>query len=466
MSFSKSLTEVFGRIFDTSPFTIEDPIVKVEYVSRGSNIVVGRSLKEEDYSELFFLGKVSEQCSAGKSYLNSDVYLDTTFPHVIYITGTRGSGKSFDLGVIIEGISPLANPSSIQNEVTPITSIVIDTQSQFWTLGYEPNGDIPENAVQLEQLKKWNLKPNRLANLKIFVPPGTEKFLGVEQEITIRPRDVLPEEWCSLFGQDLYGPQGHIISTSIEALQDKNFGIDDLIAHIETDANWPNTSQSSRSALLYKLEDYRRTRLFDQNGVGIEQLLTKEHCHLLMLRDLRNEDKALVTAIIARQLFSVMGKMHSKKKVATFFNKPYDGPDLPNKVWLIIDEAHVVAPCDAPSPARNALIEYVKRGRDAGLSLVLATQQPSAIDDRILSQVNLTINHRLTFQADINSATNRIPSKPVQRMKVSGQSYTDFGDMIRLLGPGNSFVSDHGTSRALMVQIRPRVTAHGGYSPI
>ena len=41
--------------------------------------------------------------------------------------------------------------------------------------------------------------------------------------------------------------------------------------------------------------------------------------------------------------------------------------------------AHVVAPKDQNSPARDALIEYVKRGRDAGLSLVMATQQPSAI---------------------------------------------------------------------------------------
>lgn len=465
MSFSKKLSDAFGRIFDSSPFTVEDPIVKLEYVSKGNNVVFGRALKKDFHGELFFLGKVSEQC-AGKSYLNADVYVDTTFPHVIYITGTRGSGKSFDLGVILEGISPLVSESAVQNEVTPITSVVIDTQSQFWTLGYEPNQDIAENASQLEDLKKWNLKPNRLANLKIFVPPGTEKFLGVEQVLTIRPRDVLAEDWCALLNQDLYGPQGHVVSSTIDALRANDFSIEDMIRHIEDDANWPNTAETSRRALLYKLEDYARTRLFDANGPGIEAFVTKEYCHLLMLRDLRNEDKALVTAIVARQLFSIMGQMHSKKKVATFFNKPYDGPDLPSKVWLVIDEAHVVAPCDAPSPARAALVEYVKRGRDAGLSLVLATQQPSAIDDRILSQVNLTINHRLTFQADINSATNRIPTKPVQRMKMSGQSYTDFGDMIRLLGAGNSFVSDHGTSRALMVQIRPRVTAHGGYSPI
>ena len=59
----------------------------------------------------------------------------------------------------------------------------------------------------------------------------------------------------------------------------------------------------------------------------------------------------------------------------------------------------------------SALIDYVKRGRDAGLSLAMATQQPSAVDDRILSQVNLSFSHRLTFQADITASVHRIPTK-------------------------------------------------------
>ena len=85
------------------------------------------------------------------------------------------------------------------------------------------------------------------------------------------------------------------------------------------------------------------------------------------------------------------------------------------------------------------MIEYVKRGRDAGLSLVMATQQPSAIDDRILSQVNLTINHRLTFQTDINAATNRLPTKPLGSLKISGQEINEFGSMIRLLESGEAY---------------------------
>ena len=160
-----------------------------------------------------------------------------------------------------------------------------------------------------------------------------------------------------------------------------------------------------------------------------------------------------------------MGEFHSRKKLAKFRGEQLNGAQLPGRVWLLIDEAHVVAGKDTESPARNALVEFVKRGRDAGLSLVLATQQPSAVDDRILSQINLSINHRLTFQSDVNAAISRIPTKIVSSMRTGGATITDFGDMLRYLDSGDCFIGDQCTSRTILIKIRPRVTAHGGYSP-
>ena len=124
-----------------------------------------------------------------------------------------------------------------------------------------------------------------------------------------------------------------------------------------------------------------------------------------------------------------------------------------------------MAPSGEVSAARSALVEYVKRGRDAGLSLILATQQPSALDDRILSQVNVAFSHRLSFQSDINAAVNRIPTKSVRSMKFGGTSLSDFGDMMRVLDAGQCFLGDQASSRTVLVQMRPRVSAHGGYSP-
>ena len=171
MSFSTKSAERFGSVIERSPYLIEDPLVKLQYVPKGQNVVFGRALQGNDYNNLIYIGKILES-TKGKSYLGADAWLDTTFPHVIYITGTRGSGKSFDLGVLVEGISKLQGESPIQNHVKPITSIVIDTQSQFWTLGYAPRNAIPANKVQLEELARWNIEPTNLAETRVYTPPG------------------------------------------------------------------------------------------------------------------------------------------------------------------------------------------------------------------------------------------------------------------------------------------------------
>jgi uncharacterized protein len=465
MSFTTKSAEKFNTVFDKSEYHCLDPIVRVQYVQRGNNIVFGRTISNENYSNLLYLGKVLEN-TVGKNYLSSDAWLDTTFPHVIYITGTRGSGKSFDLGVILEGISKLQEPSAIQNAVEPITSILIDTQSQFWTLRYKPNQKIKENQSQLEELAKWNISPNALANCRLFIPPNSDRITGDEVVFHLRTDQIKQEEWCALIREDTYSPQGHILAETIEALQGSPYSIEDMIGYISTPSNWPSIAESSRNAVAYKLDDYRRTGLFAKTGLEIRDLLVPGRCNVFLLRDLRNEDKALITGLIARQLFTVMGAYHKKLKVDRFFDKDDGGENLPSKVWLLIDEAHVVAPSSAPSPAREALIEYVKRGRDAGLSLVMATQQPSAIDDRILSQVNVTLSHRLSFQSDIQAAVNRIPTKLLASLKLSGIEVKEFGEMLRFMESGQCFLGDHNTSRTVLIKVRPRVTSHGGYSPV
>jgi hypothetical protein len=465
MSFTTNSSDKFSIVYDKSEYNSLDPIVKVQHLQKGNNIVFGRSIKDNDFSKLIYIGKVAEN-TIGKNYLAADAWLDVTYPHVIYITGTRGSGKSFDLGVILEGISALENESAIQNESQPICSILIDTQSQFWTLQYPPIQSVPENKQQLEQLKKWNIRPNALSNCKLFIPPKTQIITGKESVFHLKPSQVTPEEWCALIREDVYSPQGHIIALTIDAMTGDDYTIEDMIRHASSNVHWPNTQESSRNAVIYKLDDYRRTGLFSSTGLNVKDILVPSQCSVFMLRDLRNEDKSLVTSIIARQLFIIMGEYHKQLKMQKFFKNGELEEKLPSKVWLLIDEAHVVAPSGESSPARDVLIEYVKRGRDAGLSLVLATQQPSAIDDRILSQVNITFTHRLTFQSDISSAVNRIPTKLLSKMKLSGVEIKDFGDMLRYLESGQCFLGDHNTSRVVMLNIRPRVTSHGGYSPI
>ena len=465
MSFSTKSAERFGKVFDKSRYRVDDALVKLQHIQRGNNVIFGRVHPRDDYSNLIYVGKVLE-ATKGRNFLGADAWLDTTFPHVIYITGTRGSGKSFDLGVLVEGISRLRTPSAIQNDVSQIATVIIDTQSQFWTLGYPPVGTVPANRLQLEELARWNLRPNSLTSVDIYIPPGSPAVLGSEKILQLRPRGVRSEEWASLLGQEVYSAQGHVLSATLDHLGDRDFEVEDMLTYVRDDRKWTHAAESSRNAVAYKLDDYCRTGLFSANGLRVGDLLGADRCSVLALRELRDEDKSLIAAVIARSLFSILGEHHNKNKVASFFGRTLPSVDTPDRVWLVVDEAHVVAPRDRPSPARAALVEYVKRGRDAGLSLVLATQQPSALDDRILSQVNITFSHRLSFQNDIGAALGRVPTKSVRSMKLSGTSLADFGDMMRVLDAGECFLGDQATSRAVLIQVRPRVSAHGGYSPI
>lgn len=463
MAFSNKLSETFGKAIEQSPYVALDPIVKYNYSPKGKNLIFGRAADVAGPNDLLYLGKVLETAT-GASLLGADAWLDTKFPHVIYITGTRGSGKSMDLGIIIEGLARLNEPSPVQQNITPVATFLIDTQSQFWSLRYPPQGDA--SRPQLGDLADWNLRANGLADTAVFVPKGATKFLGDEKELTLRPRDVLHEEWCALLGQEVYGPQGHLLAEILEKLDGEDFSLDDMVRLLREGRLSASVAESSRNVVIYRLTDYSRTGLFDPNGINIQDLLVGGRCNIFMLRDLRDDDKALVTAILARQLFIVMGRYHQQRRVSDFFGKDKPDREFPSRVWLLVDEAHVVCPNSGASPAREALVEYVKRGRDAGLSLVLATQQPSAVDDRVLSQVNLSLSHRLTFQSDINAAIGRIPTKTLSGLRIGGTKLSDFGDILRLVEAGQCFVGDHATSRTVLVQMRPRVTAHGGQSPI
>ena len=57
------------------------------------------------------------------------------------------------------------------------------------------------------------------------------------------------------------------------------------------------------------------------------------------------------------------------------------------KTVVILDEAQSFLAPGAKGPVRELFVRLVKEGRNIGISAILATQQPSALDKRILSQV-------------------------------------------------------------------------------
>ena len=85
--------------------------------------------------------------------------------------------------------------------------------------------------------------------------------------------------------------------------------------------------------------------------------------------------------------------------------------------WVAIDEAQNILPSERRTSATDVIVKYVREGRNYGLSFVVATQQPTAIDPRILAQVDTLLVHKLTVQGDIDYIRKNIKSNLPEEVK-------------------------------------------------
>jgi DNA helicase HerA-like ATPase len=130
--------------------------------------------------------------------------------------------------------------------------------------------------------------------------------------------------------------------------------------------------------------------------------------------------------------------------------------------WVAIDEAQNILPSERRTSATDVVVKYVREGRNYGLSFIVATQQPTAIDPRILAQVDTLLVHKLTVQGDIDYIRKNIKSSLPEEVKYANV-VLDFDDLIRSLEVGQAFVSNTETDRAFIVDVRPRISVHGGF---
>ena len=82
MSFTKKTTDKFGSVFAKADWVSDEPIVDIQYEAKGKNIIFGRQIKDEDFSNLLYLGKCIER-SPGTSYLDHDSWLVFKLSNVV-----------------------------------------------------------------------------------------------------------------------------------------------------------------------------------------------------------------------------------------------------------------------------------------------------------------------------------------------------------------------------------------------
>jgi DNA helicase HerA-like ATPase len=140
-----------------------------------------------------------------------------------------------------------------------------------------------------------------------------------------------------------------------------------------------------------------------------------------------------------------------------YFSKEVEEKMEEPLVWVAVDEAHELLPREGKTAASDALITILREGRQPGISLILATQQPAKIHTDVITQADVVIAHKLTAQMDIEALGGLM------------QSYMRSGldAELAILPPtkGAAIIFDDANERMFPVQMRPRFTWHGGGSP-
>jgi len=321
------------------------------------------------------------------------VAVDLDRPHAGLVVGKRGYGKSYTLGVLAEAAA----------RTRGVAPVVVDPMGVFRGLAAGTGGDADP-------------------------VPAT-----VVAEPTVRADAVPPERWPALVGADADDPVGALVWHAASTASTLS-GMRAVVADADAD---PATVRAAAN----RLRRAAAWEVFDPDGLDARALAGGAATVL----DCAGLDDAPANAVLAgaaAALYRARAGEHGGSGAAE--------PTVDRLPWLLVDEAHAFFSGVADAPLRRILT----RGRAPGVSLVAATQRPSALPDVAVSQSDLRVVHRLTAGPDLDALADADPA--YLDRDLAGAVPT---------APGEALVIDDTAEAVRTVAVRERDTPHGGASP-
>lgn len=374
----------------------------------------------------------------------TDTYINADSARSILACGKRGTGKSYTMGDIVE---------EIHTEVRDIVPLVIDPMGIYWTMA-------EENDDQRDLLWDWGMSEEGFA-VNLLVPGDPEDRFDAEvlhelerrgidaNSLLLNPSDMSPDGWCDLFDLNINKPMGIALYRAVRELNDEyengRFYLDDIVSQVEMDGQ---ASERTREALLNRLEMARDWGIFADSYQDVFKTVDQNRINVLDLSVIEPGKYGLRNLVV-----QVLGKELFRRRQAARRREELElGVDIP-KVWLFIDEAHNFVPSGRSSLAKDTIIRWVKEGRQPGLSIVVASQQPSAIDSNVLSQCDVILCHKITTREDIKSLNKLSQEYMGGELKTYVQNIDNVGEAVYV---------DDDEETIQMVKVRPRKSKHGG----
>ena len=472
-------------------FTVRPDLVVDKGPARG--ILLGQHGSNPE-TDAMFVGKQAET-----PFRN--VWLDTRGAHVVYIMGKRRSGKSYTLGVVAEG---LVGRGWFAQTSQPQAVLILDTMNVYLTMPFGVTDTADERHESVRELNKWRLPHERIA-IQLFHPRGTTVPSSLSSsEITLRPSDLGADEWCGLFEADPFSdPLGHLMTelhgkVALDGYTDSRngqvvppdpvFGINELLAALEHSSELQRYHRDTVESLRRRLHAVRRLPLFSNTGLDMRRLLTPGRISVLLLRELDPQVRSVLVALLIKLVIQLRGlaekyermlPIHRSRAELLLSTDPVAAKreaDLAqecelrkaegiSRCWIIVDEAHNYMPARGTSASKRPLKKYVDEGRNLGLSIVVATQQPSGLDPSVQRNADVLLIHSLSHHDDIQAAEGMINTNPPSEAILDGRHKIDrdvFEALVRNLPIGYALASTDRANRLFPIRVRPRITVHGG----
>lgn len=421
------------------------------------DIIVGRDdadKKRFGDKGLIYLGKGFVKMGNYTS-LSNRILMDAARSHVVLVAGKRGSGKSYSLSTIAEELSILKG-----DEKDSIASIMFDTMGIFWTMKFK-------NEKEKELLAEWGLKPDKVP-VRVFAPFGKfkeyeEKGIPVDEPFAINPSDVGIEDWLITFNLSLVDPVSILIQNIFADLMKKrNYDIDEVIKAISAE-HGASTETKNAAVSLFRAAD--SWGIFSKKGSDIKDLVKPGMTTVIDISVYNAVGvfnvRALVVGLLSRMLFKERMEERKKEELEAIrrgaaylsFKQQREIPI----VWVFIDEVHEFLGKE-DNAAKASLIQLLREGRQPGISVVMATQQPGALIRDVITQTDILISHKVTALRDIGALNEMMQSYIVESIK------KHMDDLPRL--KGSAIVLDDNSERIYPIRVRPKFTWHGGESPV
>ena len=406
---------------------------------------------------LIFIGKGYVKMGRYTS-LSNRIFMDVARSHVVLVAGKRGSGKSYTLGTIAEELSNLPKDVS-QN----IASLIFDTMGIYWTMKFQ-------NEKDKELLEQWELKPKNLP-VRVFVPYGyfddyISKGIPIDKKFALDITEMAAEDWILTFNLEMTNPIAVLIERTITRLREEGqYNLQEIISNLEADKKTPENTKNAAVGLfeaadtwgIFAEDPKETTQIKDLVSAGTTSVLDLSVYNSVGAFNIR----ALVISLTSRKLFNQRMAARKKEEIESIskgleFIGKREKKEYP-LVWIFIDEAHEFLPSEEKTLATDALIQLLREGRQPGISIVLATQQPGKIHSDVMTQSDIVISHRVTSAPDTEALNKIMQSYLLETIR---QHMDDLPSL-----KGSAIILDDNSERIYPMRVMPRFTWHGGEAP-